>query len=107
MKAYRKFVRISPRKVNIVAGLVRGKRVQDALSLLEATNKKAAVQLHKAIKSASANAVNNFAQDETALLIKRLLVQKGPILKRIRPASKGRARRELKRTCHILVEVGI
>lgn len=107
MRATRKYIRISAKKVNIVAGIVRKMKVTDALKFLKFANKKAAVELHKAIASASANAVQNFAQDEAALKIKKLLVLTGPTLKRIQPVSKGRAHRILKRTSHIMVEVGI
>ena len=107
MKAVRKHIRISPKKVNIVAGLVRRRSVTEALSMLKLMNKKAANELYKALKSASANAVNNFAQDEKSLKVQKLLVVPGPTLKRIRPVSRGRAHRELKRTSHIFVEVGV
>lgn len=107
MRASRKYIRISPRKVNVVAGMVRNKSVKEALKFLKFANKKAAVELHKAIASASANAVQNFAQDEATLKVKKLLVLTGPTLKRIQPVSKGRAHRILKRTSHIMVEVGI
>lgn len=107
MKAVRKYIRISPKKVNIVAGLVRGKKVQEALSSLELLNKKSALEIHKVIKSAASNAVHNFAQDLNALKIKTLLVTPGPTLKRIKAASKGRAKRILKRTSHISVEVSV
>ena len=107
MKAARKYIRISPKKVNIVAGLVRGKKANDALTMLTHLNKKAAVEIHKALNSAVSNAVHNFAQEQEKLVIKQLLVVPGPTLKRIRAASKGRARRILKRTSHVFVEVGV
>lgn len=107
MKAVRKYVRISPKKVNVVAGLVRNKKVKTALAELKFLNKKPAQEVYKAVKSASANAVNNFAQKEEELVIKSLLIVPGPTLKRINPVSRGRARRILKRTSHIFVEVGI
>lgn len=107
MKAVRKHIRISPKKVNIVAGLVRNKPVTQALSELLFLNKKPALEVYKAVKSASSNAVNNFAQKEEELKVKSLVVVPGPTLKRIVPVSRGRARRILKRTSHIFVEVGI
>jgi len=107
MKAIRKYIRISPKKVNVVAGMVRNRKVEDALLELKFLNKKAAVELHKAINSAASNAVNNFSQDRSKLFVRRLLVTPGPTLKRIKAASKGRARRILKRTSNVLVEVGV
>ena len=107
MKAIRKYIRISPKKVNIVAGMVRGRKVTDALVDLELLNKKSALELHKAIKSAASNAVHNFSQDMNSLKIKSLLVTPGPTLKRVKAASKGRAKRILKRTSHIVVEVSV
>lgn len=107
MKAVRKYVRISPKKVNVVAGMVRGKDVVSALAELKFLNKKPAIEIYKAIKSAAANAVNNFSQTEAELKIASLLVVPGPTLKRIVPVSRGRARRILKRTSHIFVEVSI
>lgn len=107
MKSVTKQVRISPRKANLVAGLVRGKPVKEADELLKYLPKKAAAILRKAINSAAANAEHNFGQDASKLKIKTLLVTKGPTYKRSIPVSKGRAHPILKRTSHIRVELGI
>ena len=107
MRANRRFVRISPKKVNVVAGLVRGKKATDALIMLKAMNKKAATDVYKTIKSAVAAATTQYNHDENKLVIAKLLVLDGPILKRINPVSRGRAFKILKRMSHISVELGV
>ena len=107
MKSVRKYVRISPKKVNVVASLVRKKSVPEALTFLEHLPKKAANEVHKAIHSAASNAVNNFSQKMEELSVQKLVVVPGPTLKRMQPVSKGRGHAILKRTSHIFVEVGV
>lgn len=103
MKAILRRVRISPKKANLVAALVRNKKVDDAVDILEFTPKKAAPILKKLINSAAANAVNNKKQDRTNLYIKEIIVTEGPTYKRSIPVSRGRSHRLLKRTSHITV----
>lgn len=91
VRAYAKGVRLAPRKVSLVAGLVRGRTVVDALVILEHTPKRAAKPLSKLIASAKANAVNNHNLQEKDLLITTLSVTAGESLKRYRPAAHGRA----------------
>lgn len=105
MKAYLHQVRISPKKVNLVAQLVRGKPVVEALTQLRFTPKRAAPVLKKLIESAVANAENNFKQDADKLVISKLLVNAGATLKRGNPVSRGRWHPILKRTSRITVEV--
>lgn len=100
-----KGVRMSPRKVGLVAALVRGRTVADALVILDHTPKRAAKVVSKAITSAKANAVNNHRIDEKSLVIDQLQVTAGPRLKRYRPASHGRALPFQKRSSHISVTV--
>ncbi|MGD8373865.1 MAG: 50S ribosomal protein L22 [Candidatus Woesebacteria bacterium] len=100
-----KGVKMSPRKVSLVAGLVRGQNVADALVILQHTPKRAAKPVAKAIASAKANAVNNHRVDEKTLVIDQLQVTAGPRLKRYRPAAMGRALPYQKRTSHISVTV--
>ncbi len=95
----------TPRKLNLVAALVRGRSVADAAVILEHTPKRATTPLMKAIASASANATNTFGVVEASLVIKSLQVTSGPRLKRFRPAARGRALPYEKRTSHIRVEV--
>ncbi len=105
MKAYLRQVRISPKKVNLVAQLIRGKAVSDALTTLKFTPKRAAPVLAKLIESAVANAENNFKQAAEGLVISKLLVNAGTTLKRGRPVSRGRWHPVLKRTSRVTVEV--
>jgi len=105
VRAYAKGVDQTPRKVSLVAGLVRGRSVADALVILDHTPKRAALAVRKAIASASANATNNHGLDGKTLEIKTLSVTTGPRLKRFKPASRGRALPFQKKSSHILVEV--
>ena len=103
-----KFVRGSARKVRRVIELIKGKNVEEALNILSYTPKAAAVELEKTLKSATANALS---LEGTAKLkaedlwIKNIFVDGGPILKRIRPTSMGRAYRIRKRTNHLTIVV--
>jgi len=105
VRSYAKGVDQTPRKVSLVASLVRGRTVADALVILEHTPKRAALPVKKAIASAAANATNNHGLDGKTLQIKTLSVTAGPRLKRFKPASRGRALPFQKRSSHILVEV--
>ncbi len=100
-KAYLRHVRISPRKVQIVLDLVRNKPAKLALAILENTPKSASKPVAKLIRSAMANAQNNFNMDESQLYVAQCFVSPGPIMKRIRPRAQGRAFRILKRTSHV------
>ncbi|MEW6140524.1 MAG: 50S ribosomal protein L22 [Thermodesulfobacteriota bacterium] len=95
--------RIAPRKARLVADLVRGKRVEDAIGLLRFTPKKAAEMLKKLIESALNNASKSAGVDEDRLFISRITVDDGPTAKRWRPRAMGRATRIRKRTSHIHV----
>ncbi|MCK5471758.1 50S ribosomal protein L22 [Candidatus Gracilibacteria bacterium] len=105
MKAFLKQVRISPKKVNVVAALIRGKKVSDALTQLKFTPKRSAPVVAKLIASAAANAENNFKQDKEKLIISKIIVNEGMTLKRGRPISRGRWHPIKKRTAKILVEL--
>ncbi|EMY78353.1 ribosomal protein L22 [Leptospira weilii serovar Ranarum str. ICFT] len=103
-KAVARFVRMSPRKVRLVADEIRGYAVGEALDILKFTNKRAIEPLTKVILSASANAtVLNDKVDSTQLFIKKIYVDEGPIMKRFRPRARGRAARIRKRLSHITV----
>ena len=95
----------TPRKVSLVAALVRGRSVADAEVILDHTPKRAALAVKKAIKSAAANATENHGLDAKTLQITTLSVTAGPRLRRYKPASRGRALPFEKKSCHILVEV--
>ena len=104
-KAVAKYVRIAPRKVRVVMDLIRGKDVAEAFAILKFTPKVGAEVLTKVLKSAVANAENNFDMDSDRLYIKTAFVGEGPTLKRIHPRSRGQAFKILKRTSHITVIV--
>lgn len=105
VKSIAKDIAQTPRKISLVASLVRGRSVNDAVVILEHTPKRAALAVKKAIESARANAINNHGLDAKTLNIKTLNVTAGARLKRYKPASRGRALPFLKRQTHILVEV--
>ena len=100
-RAELKFARISPRKVSIVLDQIRNQPVDKAMAILMYTPKAACEPLQKLLKSAIANAENNFNMDKNTLYVAECLVCPGPILKRIRPRAQGRAYRIEKRTSHI------
>jgi large subunit ribosomal protein L22 len=107
MKSTVQNLRISPKKINLIAALVRNKRAGDALDILNFTPKKGADLLYKVVKSAVKNAENNFKQDLTSLYIKEIIVTKGTVLKRSVPISKGRVHPILKRCAHVNVTIGV
>ncbi len=102
-RAHVRHVRISSRKVKLVIDLIRGKKVNEALAILRYTPKKAAVILEKLIKSAAANAENNYDMNPDNLYIAEIYANQGPTLKRFRPRAMGRANMIRKRTSHISV----
>ncbi|MBR5797227.1 MAG: 50S ribosomal protein L22 [Phascolarctobacterium sp.] len=104
-KAFLRYIRISPRKVGIVCDLIRGKSVAQANAILLATPKAASEPLLKLLKSAAANAENNHGMDPEKLYVSQCFATPGPILKRMRAASKGRGNRINKRTSHITIAV--
>lgn len=100
-RAYLKYARISPRKVQIVLDLIRGKDVDMAMAILKHTPKAASELLEKLVKSAAANAENNHNMDKKSLYVAECFVSPGPTMKRVRPRAQGRAFRILKRSSHI------
>lgn len=105
VRSYAKDVSQAPRKVSLVAGLVRGRTVADALVILSHTPKRAATPVMKAIESAQANATNTHGLDSKTLVITTLSVTIGTRIKRFKPASRGRALPFQKKSSNILVEV--
>ncbi|MDR1781932.1 MAG: 50S ribosomal protein L22 [Bacilli bacterium] len=105
-KAIAKNLRIAPRKARLVADLVRGKSVIDAMVILANKNKAASPLVEKVLRSAVANAINNHMMDEETLYVKEIMVNEGPTMKRFRPVSKGVSAKILKRTSHISVVIG-
>lgn len=105
VKSYTKGIDQAPRKVSLVASVVRGRNVADALVILSHTPKRAAKVVYKAIDSARANAVNNHGLDAKSLVLSTLSVTAGSRTKRYIPASRGRALPFQKKSSHILVEI--
>ena len=104
VKAKVSFIRITPRKVGLIADEIRGKGINEALSYLQMSpRKRVASVLRTLLKSAVANADHKGTVDVDTLYVKRILVGTGPILKRFRPRAKGSAFRINKRTSHISV----
>ena len=102
-KATLRYARISARKVKIVADLIRGKDVSEALSIVKFTPKASSEIIEKLLKSAIANAENNHNMISSNLYVDQIYANQGPTLKRIRPAAKGSAVRIRKRTSHITI----
>jgi large subunit ribosomal protein L22 len=102
-RAVAKYVRISPRKARLVMDQLRGKRVEEALNLLNFAPQKSAYIVKKLISSAVANAEENTEIDVDTLFVKTIYANEGPTLKRFRPRAMGRATRIRKRTSHITV----
>ncbi len=103
VQAQSKYLRISARKLRLAADLVRGMNVAAAQTLLSVTNKKAAVYVSATIKSATANAENNYNLDRHKLVIDEIRVDEGPTLKRMRPRAKGASSAILHRSSHLVV----
>jgi large subunit ribosomal protein L22 len=98
-------VRTSPQKARLVCDLVRGKDVAEALAILRFTNKDVAEDVSKVVKSAAANAENNYQLEPESLYIAEIYADDGPRFKRIKYRARGRADRMVKRTSHITVVV--
>ncbi len=98
--------RLSAQKARLVADLVRGKSVDQALNILTFSPQKAAFTIKKVLESAIANAEHNEGADIDELKVKTIHVDQGPVLKRFTARAKGRGNRIIKPTCHITVTVG-
>ena len=103
VRAVSKYVRISPRKVHKVIGAVKGKPVESGIQILKFMPQKAASILEKIVRSAVANADNNADIDIDLLVIRNIMADQGPSLKRWKARARGRGTRILKRTSHITV----
>lgn len=102
-RAHLRYARIAPRKVEIVLNMIRNQPLDKALAMMQFTPKAACEPLIKLVKSAAANAENNFNMDKNNLYVAECFVTPGPTLKRVQPRAQGRAYRILKRTSHITV----
>lgn len=99
------YVRVSPQKARLVVDTIRGRRVEEALTILATTNKRVAPQIAKVLRSAIANAENIGDVDVDELVVSEAYVNEGPRMKRIRAAPMGRAYRYYHRLAHIVVTV--
>jgi large subunit ribosomal protein L22 len=104
-RSVHRYARISAQKARLVIDQVRGSSVEKALHLLDFSPKKAAVLVRKVLNSAIANAEHNHGADIDTLKICRAYVDEGPVMKRHRARARGRANVELKRSCHITIEL--
>ena len=100
-KAVAKYVRMSPTKIAPITDLVRGKDLQEALTILKFTPGKASELVEKVVQSAAANAENNHDMDVSKLYVAEIYANKGPTMKRWRAGAQGRAGAILKRSSHI------
>jgi len=105
-KAIARGVRLSSDKGRIVADMIRGKKVDQALNILAFSPQKGATIIKKVLESAIANAEHNNAADIDELKVATIIVEKGPVLKRFTARAKGRGNRIIKPTCHVFVTVG-
>ena len=105
-RAILKGVRLSPQRGRMVADLIRGKKVDQALNILAFSPQKAALIVKKVLESAIANAEHNDGADVDELKVKTIYVEEGPVLKRFTARAEGRGNRITKKTSHIYVTVG-
>ena len=103
IRAVSKYVRMSPSKIRRVLRQIQGKTYSEALLILEFMPYASCTPIIKVLRSATANARNNFGMDETKLVIKSAFADQGPTMKRFRPRAQGRAYRILKATSHITI----
>ncbi len=104
--AKHRFARIAPRKARLLMDLIRGRNVDDAITLLSFNKKRAAVMVEKVVRSAVANATEqDVAPKRNALFVKACWVDEGPTIKRFQPKDRGKAYSIMKRTSHLVVEV--
>lgn len=104
-KATARTVRIAPRKVRLVVDLIRGKKIGEAVAILQLTQRAASPIVEKVLNSAIANAEHNYEMDVENLIVSEVFVDEGATLKRFRPRAQGRASAINKRTSHITVVV--
>ena len=105
-KAILRGVRLSAQKGRLVADLIRGKPVDQAINILSFSPKRGAAIIRKVLESAIANAEHNDGADIDVLKVKTIHVERGMFLKRFHARAKGRGNRVLKHTCHIYITVG-
>ncbi len=102
--AKHRYARIAPRKARLLADMVRGRKVDDALTMLQFAKQRASGMIAQVIKSAAANATEQEA-DGRKLVVTKCWIDPGPVIKRFQPKDRGKAYSIMKRTSHIVVEV--
>ncbi|MBI5152224.1 50S ribosomal protein L22 [Candidatus Peregrinibacteria bacterium] len=107
MKSTTRYIKIAPKKLNLVADMMRGLDVVKASAMLKFIPKKAAVLVKKSLDSAVANAVNNLKQSKENLYVHTIYATEGPKLKRFIPVSRGRAHPIIKRMSHLKIELKV
>jgi len=103
--AKHRFARIAPRKARLVMDLIRGRDVDDAISMLRFSKQRAASLIEKVVRSAVANAVEQEVPQRSALFVSQCWVDPGPVIKRFQPKDRGKAYSIMKRTSHLVVEL--
>jgi large subunit ribosomal protein L22 len=103
--AKHRFARIAPRKARRLMDLIRGRDVDDAISLLRFSKQRASVLIEKVVRSAVANAAEQDVQARNALFVSRCWADPGPVIKRFQPKDRGKAYSIMKRTSHLVVEL--
>ena len=103
VRAKQRYVRVSPQKVRMLADAIKGKPAEDAINALKFMPQKSAAIVEKIVRSAVANADQNTSIDVDELIVRNLIVDQGPSLKRFKARARGRGSRILKRTAHITV----
>jgi large subunit ribosomal protein L22 len=103
--AYQKFIHETPRKLRLIADAIRGQKVENALIQLKFSTKHAAVTMQKILTQAKSNALNVHSTPQESLIVKAIVVEEGPRIKRWRPVSRGMAHSIIKRTSHVKIVV--
>ena len=104
-QAYQKFIHTSPRKLRLVADAIRGQKVNSSLEMLKFSTKEASKTISMILTQAKANAISTHQVPESSLIVKSIVVEEGPRIKRWRPVSRGTAHSIVKRTSHVKVVV--
>jgi large subunit ribosomal protein L22 len=102
-QAKHRFARISPRKARLLMNLIRGRDVDDAITMLQFSKQRASGMIEKVVRSAVANAAEQDVRSRNALFVSRCWVDPGPVIKRFQPKDRGKAYSILKRTSHLVV----
>lgn len=104
-EAKHRFARISPRKARLLMNLIRGRDVDDAITMLRFSKQRASGMIEKVVRSAVANAAEQEVRSRNALFVSKCWVDPGPVIKRFQPKDRGKAYSILKRTSHLVVTI--